>query len=177
MKDQSIKKLIFASLFTALTCAATMFIKFPTAIGYVNAGDAVVLLGAFLLGPWWGALAAGLGSGLADLLAGYAMYVPGTLVIKALMALLAGFLLTRLGLKRPNPAAVLAGCIAEALMVAGYLAYESFILGYGAAALGSVPFNILQGVFGAAAGAALFGAVVKTPYVKQYLKGGEKDEK
>ncbi len=155
--------MVFAALFTALCCAATMFIKFPTAMGYVNAGDAVVLLGAFLLGPWWGALAAGLGSGLADLLAGYAMYAPGTFVIKALMALCAGSLLNRLGMKKPNPAAVLAGCAAELIMVGGYWLYECFLLGYGAAAIGGVPFNLLQGVFGAAAGAALFGAISRYP--------------
>ena len=169
MKDKHTRKLIFSALFAALCCAATMIIKFPTAIGYVNAGDAVVLLGAFLLGPWWGALAAGLGSALADLLAGYAMYVPGTLLIKALMALAAGKLLNTLGLKKPVPAAVAAGCIAEAIMVAGYFLYECFILGYGAAALGSVPFNLLQGVFGAAAGAALFAALCKMPYVREIM--------
>lgn len=166
MKDDKIKTLIFSALFTALCCAATMFIKFPTAIGYVNAGDAVVLLGAFLLGPLWGAVAAGLGSALADLLAGYAMYVPGTLVIKALVALLAGYLLRTLAMRKPNPASVLSGVAAELLMVAGYLFYEWFILGYGAAALGSVPFNLLQGVFGTVAGSALFGALCKTSYIR-----------
>ena len=78
MKDNTIKKLVFAALFAALSCAATMVIRIPTPIGgYIHAGDAVVLLSAFLLGPWWGAAAAGLGSGLADLIAGYGLYVHG----------------------------------------------------------------------------------------------------
>lgn len=56
MKDNTIKKLVFAALFAALSCAATMVIRIPTPIGgYIHAGDAVVLLSAFLLGPWWGA--------------------------------------------------------------------------------------------------------------------------
>ena len=55
MKDNTIKKLVFAALFAALSCAATMVIRIPTPIGgYIHAGDAVVLLSAFLLGPWWG---------------------------------------------------------------------------------------------------------------------------
>ena len=59
MKDNTIKKLVFAALFAALSCAATMVIRIPTPIGgYIHAGDAVVLLSAFLLGPWWGAAAA-----------------------------------------------------------------------------------------------------------------------
>lgn len=53
MKDNTIKKLVFAALFAALSCAATMVIRIPTPIGgYIHAGDAVVLLSAFLLGPW-----------------------------------------------------------------------------------------------------------------------------
>mgnify|MGYP001774926226 FL=1 len=74
MKDSTLKKLVFAALFAALSCVATMVIKIPTPTGgYIHAGDAVVLLSAFLLGPWWGAAAAGLGSCLADILSGYAL--------------------------------------------------------------------------------------------------------
>jgi len=176
MYDSRIRKLIFSALFAALCCGATMVIKFPTLLGgYVHAGDAVVLLGAFLLGPGWGALAAGLGSALADILAGYVIYAPATLVIKALMALVAGLLLNSLGLKRPNPAALLAGVIAELIMVAGYFLYGCFILGFGLGALADVPMNLLQGAFGAAAGAALFGALIKIPYMRQ-LFGPDRDK-
>lgn len=169
MDDRKIRSLIYAGLFAALCCAATLVIRFPAGLGYVNAGDAVVLLGAFILGPGWGALAAGLGSGLADLLAGYAIYAPGTVVIKALSALLAGALLNRLALRKPNPAAVLSGAAAELWMALGYFLYEDFLLGYGAAALGNVPFNLLQGIFGAAAGAALFSALCRVPFVRLWL--------
>lgn len=169
VNDNKVRKLVFSALFAALCCAATTFIKIPTTLGYMNAGDAVVLLGAFLLGPGWGALAAGLGSALADLLAGYALYAPGTLVIKALMALLAGLLLRRMGGKKPLMASVLAGVAAELVMIAGYFVYECFVLGYGLAALGSIPTNCLQGVFGAAAASALFLALRKTDYVRRTL--------
>lgn len=57
----------------------------------------MVLLGAYLLGPAYGAVAGGAGPALADLLSGYAMYVPGTLVIKALMGLTAALLYRALG--------------------------------------------------------------------------------
>ncbi|NCB50910.1 MAG: ECF transporter S component [Clostridia bacterium] len=168
MSDSKTRKLIFSALFAALCCVSTMVIKFATPTGgYIHAGDAVVLLGAFLLGPGWGALAAGLGSALADILAGYVVYAPATLVIKALMALVAGILLNSLGLKRPNPSALIAGSIAGLLMVAGYFLYGCFILGFGLGALADVPLNLLQGLFGALAGAALFGALSKIPYMRQ----------
>ena len=116
MKDNTIKKLVFAALFAALSCAATMVIRIPTPIGgYIHAGDAVVLLSAFLLGPWWGAAAAGLGSGLADLMAGYGLYVPGTAAIKFIVALLAGLLLNCKFIKSVPVRAIIAGVVGEVL--------------------------------------------------------------
>ena len=163
MKDETIKKLVFAALFAALSCVATMVIRIPTPIGgYIHAGDAVVLLSAFLLGPWWGAAAAGLGSALADLIAAYALYVPGTFVIKFIVALLAGFLLNCRIVRSALARAVIAGVIGETFMVLGYLAYEALILGYGAAAAGGVPMNCIQGAFGVVAGSALYVALSKT---------------
>lgn len=163
MKDKTIKKLVFAALFAALSCVATMVIRIPTPIGgYIHAGDAVVLLSAFLLGPWWGAAAAGLGSALADLIAAYSLYVPGTFVIKFIVALLAGFLLNCRIVRSALARAVIAGVIGETFMVLGYLAYEALILGYGAAAVGGVPMNCIQGAFGVVAGSALYVALSKT---------------
>lgn len=54
-----------------------MIIKVPTfgMNGYVNIGDAAVLISAWLLGNPYGAFAAGIGSGLADLLSGYPAYI------------------------------------------------------------------------------------------------------
>jgi uncharacterized membrane protein len=165
MKDKTIKKLVFAALFAALSCVATMVIRIPTPIGgYIHAGDAVVLLSAFLLGPWWGAAAAGLGSGLADLLAGYGQFVPGTFAIKFIVALLGGLLLNCKFIKSLPVRAIVAGLVGEIFMVLGYLAYEALILGYGAAAVGGVPMNCIQGAFGVIAGAALFLALSKTKY-------------
>lgn len=160
MKDTYVKKLVYSALFAALCCVATMVIRIPTPTGgYVNAGDAIVLLGAFALGPVWGACAAGLGSALADIISAYALYAPGTFVVKALVALIAAFILKRFPENRPGVGAVVAGVAAELWMVLGYFVYESLILGYGMAAIAGVPGNLAQAAFGCAAGAALFKAL------------------
>ncbi|MDY3079036.1 MAG: ECF transporter S component [Oscillospiraceae bacterium] len=165
MKDKTLKKLVFAALFAALACVATMVIKIPTPTGgYIHAGDAVVLLSAFILGPWWGAAAAGLGSCLADLLSGYALYAPGTFAVKFLVALVAGLLLGGRFIKNQFAKSLVAGIVGEVVMVLGYLVYEAFVLGYGAAALGGVPMNLIQGAFGVVAGSALYIALLKTKY-------------
>ena len=110
MKDNTTKKIVFAALLAALACVATMIIKIPTPLGgYIHAGDAVVVLAGFLLGPVWGALAAGLGSGLADVISGYVLYAPGTFVIKAVVALLAGWIIGTKLIKNEFAKALVAG--------------------------------------------------------------------
>lgn len=166
MKETTNKRLIkvvISAMFAALTCVATMIIRVPTVgtAGYVNIGDTVVLLCAWMIGGVYGALAAGIGSGLADLLAGYAQYVPGTFVIKFLMAFVAFLIFNAISKKEKlKPLAyIVSGIVAEVVMVLGYFAFESTLLGYGLAAAASIGSNAIQGgtclVLGFAAIAAL----------------------
>ncbi len=170
MQNKKLLKTIMAALFASLTCVATMAIRIPIPAtnGYANLGDAIVLLAAFLLGPVYGSLAAALGSALADLFAGYAVYAPGTAVIKGLCALIAALLLRQLG-KRIRWAHVPAAIVGEIVMVGGYFLYESTLLGYGLAAAGSIPANAIQGAVGAAAGIALYLALRRIPEIREYF--------
>ena len=138
------KKIVIAALMAALTCVATMIIQIPNGIGgYFNLGDCIVLLCGWLLGPVYGALAAGIGSGLADVFSSDVLYAPATFVIKALMALVAYFVAK----SKKGISVIISGVLAELLMVLGYFVYEVFLYGVGSAALGVTP-NLLQGVFG-----------------------------
>ena len=142
------KKLVLTSLFAALTCVATMIIRIPTPMnGYLNLGDALVLISGYTLGPWLGAVAGGLGSMLADIFAGYAVYAPATLVIKAAVAAVGASLEIVLP-KKLKINYILSALIAECIMVGGYFAFECFILGEGIAAAVSIPGNIFQGIAG-----------------------------
>lgn len=165
MKDNTTKKIVFAALLAALACVATMIIKIPTPLGgYIHAGDAVVVLAGFLLGPVWGALAAGLGSALADVISGYVLYAPGTFVIKAVVALLAGWIIGTKLIKNEFAKALVAGIIGGIVMVGGYMLYEAVFMGFGIGAAANIPMNCIQGAFGAVAGAALYIALSKTNY-------------
>ena len=162
MKDNSIKKLVYAALFAALCCVATLVIMIPTPMGgYINAGDVPVLLAAYILGPAWGSLAAGVGTALADIISGYVPYAPATLVIKGLVAFTAAGLLKKFADKKPLPAALISGLVSETLMVAGYFVYEYFILGFGIASVANIPMNAIQAVFSAVAATALFVSISK----------------
>ena len=147
-----IHKLTITALLTALVTVSTMIIKLPVPAtgGYIHPGDGLVLVAGFLLGPFYGSFAAGAGSALADLLSGYVVYAPATLVIKGVTALIAALVFSRLN-RHPSSHARLwlavAGVIAELWMVGGYFLFESALFAPAAAAAG-VPFNLLQGVFG-----------------------------
>lgn len=167
------RALVIMALFAALACTATMVIKIPSPTGgYTNLGDTVVLLGAYLLGPVNGAVAAGVGSALADLLSGAAAYVPGTLIIKAVMAVLAALLYQAVG---RTPAGVLAcGIVGEAPMVVGYWLYDALLLsGNGdfvaalAASAAGIPGNFAQAGFGLAASTLLLLTLRKNAYARQ----------
>ena len=63
---QRTRMVVMAAAFAALACVATMVVKVPSPTGgYMNLGDTVVLLGGYLLGPAWGALAGSIGPALA----------------------------------------------------------------------------------------------------------------
>lgn len=158
------KKMIYTALFTALVCVATMVLQIQTPVtnGYINIGDCFVLMSAWILGPFYGAFAGGVGSALADLLLSYAHYVPGTLIVKGLMAVIAALLYRRLSRRNNYLAQAVSGVVSELWMVAGYFIYASLILGKGLAAASSVPSNLLQGAVGLVAAIALIAALRET---------------
>ena len=148
------KTLVIASLLAALCCVATMVIRIPSPTsGYMNLGDTVVILSAYLLGPAWGSAASGLGSALADLFSGYTAYVPGTLVIKALMAACAAWIY--LLMKKRAAALPVAAVAAEAIMVAGYWLYDALLAGSLIGAAAGIPSNLVQSALGIAASTVL----------------------
>ena len=168
MKNSKVKKLVFSALLAAVVCVATMIIEIPSpANGYVNLGDCFVLLCGWLLGPWYGAAAAGIGSMFADIFAGYLYYAPATLIIKGLMGLVAAVLYRKAASKA---ALIVSGVVAEIIMVAGYFCFAAWFLGYGVtgAAL-SVPGNLVQGAVGLVAGMVLMQIFKRTKLQEQLL--------
>lgn len=172
MKKETIRKLVLSAMFAALCCVATLVVQIPIATGYLNVGEGMCLLSGLVLGPWYGMAAAGLGSGLADLLAGYGVYVPATLIIKALVALTAAqcFRLIRANGRLHAPVSVLlAELPAEAVMVTGYYAFETVLLREPAAAAASVPNNLLQAAIGIVLASGLYLALSRVPEVRKQL--------
>ena len=158
-----LKKTAYAGVLAALIFIGTE-IHIPTAIGYINLGDLVILVSAYILGPF-ALVPAAIGSTLADILAGYPQYAVATFLIKGIMGLVAGILLKRNSEGKVSLARKLsASFVAEVIMVAGYFAFESLPFMYGvAAAAGSLIPNGIQ------ASAAIVGAV-PLMYIKLFDK-------
>ena len=163
-------KLVLASIFTALVFVVTYVVKIPLPIvGYVNIGDAVVALAAFVGGPIVGMLSGAIGSALADLAAGYVVYVPFTFVIKGIEGLLIGLLFLKVSDLRIKDLCMMA--VAMFVMPVGYFAAESLLLPYidktfgMVAAVASLPFNIIQYVV-----CVIVAAILLTVMKKQLLK-------
>lgn len=161
--NKNLHKLIMTSMLAAIICVATMMIQIPSPIGgYINLGDCFILAAAWILGPVYGFAAGGIGSALADLMTGYPIYAPGTLIIKGLIAAAAAIITKRLLSAHPSrkSLAFTAGAVAgEIIMIVGYAVYDSLVFGTGFYAAISGVGNLVQGVFGAAAGIALIRAL------------------
>lgn len=155
------KKTLRLTAFCGITAAFVFLgtqLRIPTAIGYINLGDAVILIASYVIGPA-AFFPAAIGSAIADLIAGYPMYILPTFVIKGLMGLAAGFILKHPEHRPHLVKRLLAGVAAEIIMVIGYFAVEVFLYDVAAAAA-SIPFNLIQ------AAAALVIAVPVTYLLK-----------
>ena len=158
-------KIVISSLFAALICVATMLIKIPSPLkGYINLGDGIVLLAAWVLPLPYGIVAAGLGSALADLFSGYVVYAPATFVIKALMAVAAYFCYKLFSKKaKPTMSRILSGILAEIVMILGYFLFEGVLYGF-VPSLVNIPANAVQAVAG-----IIIGVVLITVFEKQNI--------
>ena len=154
--NKKVKTLVTSALFAALICVATMVVKIPSPLkGYINLGDCMVLVSAFLLPPVYSFFAAALGSALADIFSGYFVYAPATFIIKGLVALSAFFVFKKLSKKtKEEVAEIFSGIVAETIMVIGYYIFEGFMYGFVASAVNILP-NVFQGVAGIVLGVIL----------------------
>lgn len=168
------KKLAFCALFATLCCVSTLLVTVPLPNGYFNTGDVFVLLSGWCLGPLYGAVAAAVGSALADVWSGFALYAPATFFIKgfnAALAWLVAFFMKKVIKKDTlDFIARIVGAIAgETVMVLGYFLFETILYGVAGGALALVG-NSLQGVCCATLAVILFSALYPVKSVRELFK-------
>ena len=140
MRNKRLRHLCLAGLFSAAVFVLTAYLHIPSHTGYTHVGDGVIFLAAAVL-PLPYAVATGvIGASLADLLTGYAIWAPASVVIKALIVLPfshgKGSILTVRNLLSLIPAAC--------LTAGGYYLYEVLLTQNAIAPLLGIPGYITQ---------------------------------
>lgn len=147
-KAFSIRFLCMTGIMAALVCIITMMIQIPIPLGYLNLGNAFILLTVLLIGKRAGFWAGGIGSAIADLLTGYVYWAIPTFFIKSLMAYIAG----KIAYNKDGICSLysvrflIAGVIGMAWMVAGYTVTGAMLYGSLAAGVASTPGLAVEGV-------------------------------
>lgn len=164
-KSNQIKFMCLAGVFTAVVFVFTAYLHVPSYTGYTHVGDAFIYFAACLLPlPYAGFVGAG-GALLADCLTGYAIWAPGSVVIKALTVLV----FCRKGKKICSGRNLLALLPAAALCVGGYYLYGAILAGSFAAPVAEIPGNLMQALFSSILFVAL-GLAADKLHVKKYVE-------
>lgn len=170
----SVQFLTITAAFVALTYIFTAFInvKLPIAAngGLIHLGNVPLFIGAILFGKKTGAIAGGIGMGLFDLLSGWTLWAPFTLIIVGIMGFTVGKLIEdpRHQNMKWYVIAIASACV---IKVAGYYIAEVIIYGNPLAPISSIPGNLVQiGV------AAVIVLVVITPLNLAARKTGLKKQ-
>lgn len=167
MKKNNIKLMGITGIFSALVFVVTAYLHIPTYNGYVHCGDGLIFIAASMLPMPYSIVVGVFGAMLADLLTGYAMWAPGSMVIKGLLALLftckANKIISKRNLFMLLPAAVISA--------AGYYLYEALITGSLVASLSGIPGSLVQAVASSIAYIVIGVAMDKYDIKKKVLEG------
>lgn len=147
-KLSKVQVMCLIAILSALTFVVTWLIPIPLpGGGYFNFSDTFIFIGSVLISPLGGGLVGAIGAGIADLAAGYGMYMPFTIVIKFLEAIIFGLLFKAFkGKKLSLLAYILAGIfMATCYLIPDAILYEANEMGYWIL-LVNYAFNLIQGI-------------------------------
>jgi len=140
-----ILEMVITALFIALVYVFTAFvnIRLPFALygGLIHLGNVPLFICAILFGKRSGAIAGGVGMALFDLLSGWTLWAPFTLVIVALMGFVVGLITEK---KNGIGWYILAMVAALPIKIAGYYIAEGIIYSNWISPVTSIPGNIIQ---------------------------------
>ena len=138
-------ELVITALFIALTYVATWLINIRLPLigsgGLIHLGNVPLFIAAILFGKRTGMIAGGIGMGLFDLLSGWTLWAPFTLVTVGIMGLVVGMVTEK---KKSFPRYILAMVLACIIKIVGYYIAEGIIYGNWVAPAASIPGNLVQ---------------------------------
>ena len=130
--------LVLVDVFTSVV---NIRLPFAPNGGLVHLGNVPLFVAAILFGKRTGMIAGGIGMGLFDLLSGWTLWAPFTLVIVGCM----GFVVGAITEKRKNMGFIVLALIAAcAIKIVGYYFAEVVIYGNWVVPFTSIPGNLIQ---------------------------------
>lgn len=142
MKNDKIKLMCLSGVFTAIVFVFTAYLHIPSHTGYTHVGDGFIYIAACLLPLPYAAFAGAGGALLADCLTGFAVWAPGSVIIK----MTAVMLFSRKGRNIISVRNIISLIPASAVCIGGYYLYEGIITGNFIASLSGILGYITQSV-------------------------------
>ena len=169
--SQKTMDLIITAMLVALVFVSTFFlnIKLPIAAngGLVHLGTAMLFIASILFGPKKAALAGAIGMGLFDIVGGWALWAPITIVARGLQGYIVGKIAWSKGRKGTSIALnVTATIVSIPFMIAVYYIGEGILYGNWIAPLASIPGDLVQNILGIIVAVPVCVALKKVPYFK-----------
>ncbi len=163
--------LIMTAMLVALVFLSTFFlnIKLPISVngGLIHLGTAMLFIASILFGPKKGALAGAIGMGLFDLMGGWLIWAPITIVARGLQGYIVGKISWSNGRKGSSIAFnILATVVSTPIMIAVYYIGEVILYGNWIVPLTSIPGDLLQSVIGILIAIPVCVALKKVSYFK-----------
>ena len=166
MKKNHTKLMCMSGIFSALVFVITAYLHIPTYNGYVHCGDGFIFIAACILPMPYSIIVGVLGAMLADLLTGFVIWAPGSMIIKGLLAILftckSSKIITKRNLIMLLPAALISAV--------GYYLYEALITGSFIASLAGIPASLVQAAASSIVYVALGTAMDKYDVKKKLLE-------
>ncbi|MGN0342779.1 MAG: ECF transporter S component [Roseburia sp.] len=143
----NIQFLVVTAIFIALTYLFTAFInvRLPIAAngGLIHLGNVPLFIGAIIFGKKTGMIAGGVGMGLFDLLSGWTLWAPFTLVIVGIMGYVVGRITEKPSHQKFGWYVVAIGA-ALVIKIVGYYIAEAILYKSLVAPVTSIPGNVVQ---------------------------------
>lgn len=161
--------LILSSMAIALVFVATLLlnIRLPIAAngGLVHLGTAMLFIIAILFGPKKGLIAGAVGMGLFDLVSGWTLWAPITILARGLQ----GYMVGRIAWSGNRNGGsttfnIIASAVSIPFMIAIYYVGEAIIFSSWIIPAASIPGNIVQNVVGLIIAIPVAVALKKTPF-------------
>ncbi|MFS0667084.1 ECF transporter S component [Peribacillus frigoritolerans] len=169
--SQKTMDLIITAMLIALVFVSTFFlnIKLPIAAngGLVHLGTAMLFIASILFGPKKAALAGAIGMGLFDIVGGWTLWAPITIVARGLQGYIVGKIAWSKGRNGTSIAFnVIATIVSIPFMIAVYYIGEGILYGNWIAPLASIPGDLVQNILGIIVAVPVCVALKKVSYFK-----------